>query len=150
MEPRQPTVTSTPSVLDFAENPVNVDHGLQPPKLTFTPPTPGTHASFAERKAQTPRPSPLTLVEGDRNMRDIDRPPPGDVLAKTRRAQSKQRDLGKQRSNYFEDAFSVKDANPAKTRVRSEAIVMADVKTNVIVGGYLTDSDASCGVSDNG
>jgi hypothetical protein len=142
MEPRQPAVTSPPSVLDFAVNPVNVDHSLQPPKLTFTPPTPGAHASFAERKAQTPRPSPLTLVEGDRNMRDIDRPPPGDVVAKTRRAQSKP-DLGKQRSHYFEDAFSVKDANPAKTRVRSEAIVMADVKTNVIVGPDLTNSDAS-------
>lgn len=71
-------------------------------------------------------------MEGDRTMRDIDRPPPGDVHGKARRSQSRP-DLTKQRSKYFEEAFSVKEVNPAKARVRSEAIVMADVKTNVIV-----------------
>lgn len=89
--------------------------------------------SFAERKAQIPRPSTSYLVEGDHNLRDIDRAPPGDVVRKARKSQSRPT-LAKQRSNYFEDAFSVKEFNPAKERVRSEAIVMAEVKTNVIVG----------------
>lgn len=65
-------------------------------------------------------------------MRDIDRPPPGDIGTKPRKDPSKP-SLSHQRSAYFEEAFAVKDEDPAKARVRSEAIVMANVKTNVIV-----------------
>lgn len=65
-------------------------------------------------------------------MRDTSRPPPGDVSANKKRTQSKP-ELTKQRSHYFDDAFAVKETHPAKDRVLSESIVMADVKTNVIV-----------------
>lgn len=41
--------------------------------------------------------------------------------------------LGKQKSSYFEDAFDERGVNPLKDRLRSEAIVMAEVRTNVIV-----------------
>lgn len=74
------------------------------------------------------------LVEGDRLLRDIDRAPPGDVVQRSCKPQIKP-ELTKQRSNYFEDAFSVKDLSPVRERVRSEAMVVADVKTNVIVRG---------------
>ena len=43
--------------------------------------------------------------------------------------------MAKKRSTFFEDAFSAKEINPIKERVQSESIVLADVKTNVIVGG---------------
>jgi hypothetical protein len=129
MEQRQEAVTSGPSVLDFAQNQYN--HSIPPPKFICTPPTPGLHASFAERKAKMPRPSPLAIVHGDHNMRGIDRPPPGDRGTKPRKAQTNS-NLSHQRSAYFEDAFAVKDVDPAKARVHSEAFVMADVKTNVI------------------
>jgi len=67
-------------------------------------------------------------------MRDIDRPPPGDILRRTRISPSKP-DLAKRRSNinFFEDAFSMTETSPAKERVRGDSMVMAEVKTNVIV-----------------
>lgn len=62
-------------------------------------------------------------------MRGLDRALPGHATKKKSKPE-----LTKQRSNYFEDAFAVKEqVHPAKERVISESIVMADVKTNVIV-----------------
>jgi hypothetical protein len=87
--------------------------------------------SWSERKAQMPRTATPHLVEGDSHLRPIDRAPPGDVVMKARRAES--HELVKQRSTFFEDAFSVKESNPARESVRREAIVLAEVKTNVIV-----------------
>ena len=95
-----------------------------------------TNLSFAERKAKKPEtstPAPH-LVDGNRIMRNIDRPPPGDILRRTRKSPSKP-DLAKRRSNinFFEDAFSMTETSPAKERVRGDSMVMAEVKTNVIV-----------------
>lgn len=64
-------------------------------------------------------------------VRNIDRPLPGDVVKHARRSQP--RELVKSRSNYFEDVFSVKESNPARQRIQSDAIVLAEVKTNVLV-----------------
>jgi hypothetical protein len=90
--------------------------------------------SFVPRKSLSSPQPPSHLVEGDQIMRDIDRPLPGDVVVKARKSRG---DLTKRRSAFFEDAFSVKEVvNPAKERVRSEAIVMAEVKTNVIVSHF--------------
>ncbi|OAA68135.1 mif domain containing protein [Niveomyces insectorum RCEF 264] len=49
-------------------------------------------------------------------------------------------DLSRRRSQYFEDAFSARDGNRslAKERVRSEAFVLADVRTNVFIGDEFT------------
>jgi hypothetical protein len=108
-----------------------LDQSTPVSKTLELPPT-GPQRSFAERKAQMSRPPPLNIVEGAGIMRDIGRPPPGDVSGRSKRSKSKP-ELTKQRSHYFEDVFAVKEANPAKDRVLSESIVMADVKTNVIV-----------------
>jgi hypothetical protein len=66
-------------------------------------------------------------------MRSIERVPPGDVARESRKP-SLRPGLAKHRSIYFEDAFQAgREVNTAKDRIRSEAIVMAEVKTNVIV-----------------
>ncbi|KAK0711263.1 Tautomerase/MIF superfamily, partial [Lasiosphaeris hirsuta] len=58
----------------------------------------------------------------------------GDVGQRARKSQSKP-DLGRKRSNinFFEDFFGVNESNVAKERVRGDAMVMAEVKTNVII-----------------
>lgn len=44
-------------------------------------------------------------------------------------------ELNRQKStlNFWESAFSVNEVSPAKERIRGDALVMAEVKTNVIV-----------------
>jgi hypothetical protein len=60
------------------------------------------------------------------------------MMRKTPKAPPKT-DLARQRNNlnFFEDAFSSSSAtgqpSPARARLHSDAIVMAEVKTNVIV-----------------
>ncbi|KAK3375063.1 Tautomerase/MIF superfamily [Podospora didyma] len=90
--------------------------------------------SFAERRAQKSHASLARIIEGDHLIRNVDRPLPGDVVRRARKSNSKP-DLGKQRSNlnFFEDAFAVNGSHSAKERVYGDAIVMAEVKTNVIV-----------------
>lgn len=101
-------------------------------KGSMSPNTP--KPSFSERKAQKETMTPPNQPDGSRRiMRDITRPPPGDI---TRSGSNKsQPGLGKRRSNvnFFEDAFAVGESSVAKERVRGDAIVYADVKTNVIV-----------------
>ncbi|CAK7208615.1 hypothetical protein SBRCBS47491_000151 [Sporothrix bragantina] len=119
----------------------------------------GAAFSFSQRATQLARaPTPL-LVKGDRHLlRDIDRPPPGDPSTQLRSRRrsllqvggdagpqtAKEREssgsVARKRSQYFEDAFSARDADtsPAKERVRSEAPVLAEVRTNVIVGDEFT------------
>lgn len=84
----------------------------------------------------------------DRIMRDIDRPLPGDVTVApgpkreqkpSKLSSSSKRasvaELSRQKSNldFWEGAFSVNEVSPAKERIRGDALVMAEVKTNVIV-----------------
>ncbi|KAK4189590.1 Tautomerase/MIF superfamily [Podospora australis] len=94
--------------------------------------------TFAERKPQNGDHSAPYIVEGDRHMRNIERPPPGDNGRRGRKTQSKQ-DLNKQRSNisFFEDAF-LNDGAAARERIQGDAIVMAEVKTNVIISDEFT------------
>ena len=89
-------------------------------------------------------PSQNQIQNLDRIMRDIDRPLPGDVATAGAKRVSKSSSSSKQPSvvelsrqksklNFWEDAFSVNEVSPAKERIRGDAIVMAEVKTNVIV-----------------
>lgn len=94
--------------------------------------------SFAERAANNPKsPTSSTLtpraVNGNRNMQDIDRPLPCDVRQPSK-ARSRA-DLAKQRSNidFFEEAFAVTETNHVKERIYGDSMVLAEVKTNVIV-----------------
>lgn len=67
-------------------------------------------------------------------MRGVDRPLPGDMLY--RRKSQVQPALAKKKSAYYENEFAAtRESNPAMDRVRNEAIVMAELKTNCIVSG---------------
>ncbi|KAB5558021.1 Tautomerase/MIF superfamily [Coniochaeta sp. 2T2.1] len=96
-----------------------------------------SHRSFAERKANaSSRPQPLNLVEGNDIMRGIERPPPGDVTTGPRKKPPTEsdRELTKQKSQYFEGAFAVKETtHPAKEKVLAQSVVMIDLKTNVVI-----------------
>lgn len=98
--------------------------------------------SFAQRKALQPRPSDAVLVEGNHVMRSIDRPLPGDVVG--RRKSHIHPDMSKKKSAYFESEFAApnKGDDPVKCRVLNEAMVIAELKTNVIIGdefAFITD-----------
>ncbi|KAI1143607.1 Tautomerase/MIF [Hypoxylon sp. FL0543] len=98
--------------------------------------------SSAQRRTQPSRPSKLHIVEGNKMMRDIDRPPPGDP--KPTRKSQQHPELSKKRSAYFESEFAAanRDPDPVKARIQNEAIVMADLKTNVIIKdefSFITD-----------
>jgi hypothetical protein len=115
----------TPATAGRLSNPSSVPRSAVPAKL-----------SFSERKMRSEKPASMTVVEGNDLLRHIDRPLPGDVVRRKSRTGSKP-DLAKRRSNinFFEEAFAINDHSPAKERVRGDAIVMAEVKTNVIVCG---------------
>lgn len=90
--------------------------------------------SFAERKMnRRPSTAPAPIVEGDDMMtRDVVHSLPGDV--RNNRRSKTQADLAKRRSSYYEEAFQGdRESNVLKDRVYSEAIVMAELRTNVIV-----------------
>ncbi|KAA8628991.1 hypothetical protein SMACR_06447 [Sordaria macrospora] len=138
-----------------------------------------SNMSFSERKAQQVsgpqttssdsdtvklRPSkPISTEDNDGNndtnqdqiqslnkiMRDIDRPPPGDVVtagpkrvsklsSSSKRASMAELPRQKSNLNFWEGAFSISEVSPAKERIRGDAIVMAEVKTNVIISDEFT------------
>ncbi|KAK4179266.1 Tautomerase/MIF superfamily [Triangularia setosa] len=85
--------------------------------------------SFAERKAKDTPPSTSSPATAT-----------GDILVRPGRKRQSKPDLAKQQStvNFFEDAFSVTEGNTARERVHGDAIVMAEVKTNVIISDEFT------------
>ena len=89
--------------------------------------------SFAERKAQLARASMPKMADADSPIGDIVTLLPGDTMPKPTRPRSRA-ELARQRSAYFEDVFSARPVgNPARERLRSQATIVAEVKTNVIV-----------------
>jgi hypothetical protein len=99
-------------------------------------------ASFAQRKALRPRSADDVLVEGNDVMRSIDRPLPGDVVG--RRKSQLHPGMSKKNSAYFEAEFAGpnKSDDPAKSRILNEAMVIAELKTNVIINdefAFITD-----------
>ncbi len=112
----------------------------RPDSPVIKPPRVGP--SFAQRKALEPRPPDVVLVEGNNVMRSIDRPLPGDVVG--RRKPQLHPDVSRKKSAYFESEFAGPDRGegPAKTRILNEAMVTADLKTNVIIRdefAFITD-----------
>ncbi|OTB00102.1 hypothetical protein M426DRAFT_324513 [Hypoxylon sp. CI-4A] len=95
-----------------------------------------------QRKTLISRSSKAHIVEGNKMMRNIDRPPPGDATG-SRKSQLHP-ELSKKRSAYFESEFAAanRDTDPIKARIQNEAIVMADLRTNVIIKdefSFITD-----------
>ncbi|KAK0661259.1 Tautomerase/MIF superfamily [Cercophora samala] len=85
--------------------------------------------SFAERKAKDTPPSTSSPATAT-----------GDILVRSGRKRHSKPDLAKQQNtvNFFEDAFAVTEGNTARERVHGDAIVMAEVKTNVIISDEFT------------
>ncbi|KAI1820979.1 Tautomerase/MIF [Xylaria intraflava] len=103
------------------------------------PPQPGSSAapagpSFAQRKAQQSQPSDTILVQGNDFMRSIDRPLPGDVIG--RRKTKLDPEQSRKKSAFFEAQFAAPNRGEEDldlVHVRKEAMVVAELKTNVIV-----------------
>ncbi|KAI2623868.1 Tautomerase/MIF [Hypomontagnella submonticulosa] len=120
-----------------------------PARLPRINPPPAGHNKTAvsstpstQRKAHPSRSSKVHIVEGNKMMRDIDRPPPGDPTGS--RKTKLHPELSKKRSAYFETEFAAanRDPDPVRARIHNEAIVMADLRTNVIIKdefSFITD-----------
>ncbi|KAK1987038.1 macrophage migration inhibitory factor [Colletotrichum cereale] len=99
--------------------------------------------SFAERKMnRRPSTAPTPIIEGDGGLtRDVHHTLPGDP--RNNRKSKTPADMAKRRSSYYEEAFQGdRESNLVKDRVFSEAIVMADLRTNVIINdefSFITD-----------
>ncbi|KAI0118617.1 Tautomerase/MIF [Nemania sp. FL0031] len=125
-----------------ANNPSSTTGGIRRPDSPVVKPQhPGP--SFAQRKALQPRPPNDILVEGNNVMRSIDRPLPGDVVGRRRKPQLDP-DMSRKKSAYFESEFAApnKCDDPAKSRILNEAMVIAELKTNVIINdefAFITD-----------
>ncbi|KAK2009201.1 macrophage migration inhibitory factor [Colletotrichum eremochloae] len=117
---------------------------------SHTPKTPEnkrlSHAggiSFAEKKmSRRPSTAPTPIIEGDGGLtRDVHHTLPGDP--RNNRKSKTPADMTKRRSSYYEEAFQGdRESNLTKDRVFSEAIVMADLRTNVIINdefSFITD-----------
>ncbi|KAK4146248.1 Tautomerase/MIF superfamily [Dichotomopilus funicola] len=93
---------------------------------------------FFEHEIQSPEAlSVAPVAEETHAMRTVDETLPLGRARSTSKPKPKPRtsDLARQRSkrNFFEDAFSVHPTSPARERVHGDAIVTAEVKTNVII-----------------
>ncbi|KAI1495761.1 Tautomerase/MIF [Biscogniauxia marginata] len=117
----------------------------QPDPPTFNPsrintPSGAPGPSFAHRKTH-PSQSPNldSSAVGNKMMRSIDRPPPADLSS--RRKSQVHPELSRKRSAYFENEFAAanRDPDPVKARIHNEAIVLAELKTNVIASLPPTD-----------
>jgi hypothetical protein len=97
------------------------------------PPSPAESDSTDD---QIPAPSALTM-EQRRLKRDISRGSPGDQITPSDAKTPDQRQLAKKRSQYYEDVFAYREPlSLARERVSRESMIMADIQTNVIVGGH--------------
>lgn len=111
--------------------------GMRRPDSPIAQPQP-TGPSFAQRKAAQPQSPDAVLVEGNNVMRSIDRPLPGDIVG--RRRSPPDPDMSRKRSAYFEAEFAGPNRgdDPAADRILNEAMVTAELKTNVIIPNELT------------
>ncbi|CAN8096601.1 unnamed protein product [Discula destructiva] len=81
-------------------------------------------------------PQPLADVDKLASLtRRITRAPPGDLSKQTAKTMGRA-ELARRKNEYFEEAFAMRggDRNPLRERIRSDSIVMLELKTNVIVG----------------
>ncbi|KAK2062854.1 macrophage migration inhibitory factor [Colletotrichum caudatum] len=133
-EPNTSSPSTTSGKIKFQQPPITPENNRPP------------HAgglSFAEKKMiRRPSTAPNPIVEGDGGLtRDVHHALPGDPHHN--RKSKTPADLAKRRSSYYEEAFQGdREANLVKDRVFTEALVMADLRTNVIINdefSFITD-----------
>lgn len=96
-------------------------------------------------------PQPLPLLDERAELtRSMVRPPPGDFISSSGGGSSSNNnnrptaktmgraELARRKNEYFEEAFALRssgaDRHPQRERIRSDSIVLLELKTNVIVG----------------
>lgn len=93
--------------------------------------------AFAERKPASTNRHPWTLpqvAEAEELARPINSPPPGDCTKPAAKTMGRA-ELSRRKNDFFKDAFSVRgDRNPLRNRIRSDSVVLVELRTNVIVG----------------
>jgi len=81
-----------------------------------------------------PSESDQSGMEETRLTRNIDRGAPGDSAIFSENKTPEQKELAKRKSQYYGDVFAQREPNSnARDRIGRESVVMADVRTNVIV-----------------
>ncbi|RDW84704.1 tautomerase [Coleophoma cylindrospora] len=97
------------------------------------PPSPAE--SMLLETSQHPIPTTKSVVfEENKIMRDIDRGAPGDAAIFTENKTPEQKDYARRKSQHYSAAFTFREPNSsARERISRESIVMADVRTNVII-----------------
>ncbi|TVY83267.1 hypothetical protein LSUE1_G002161 [Lachnellula suecica] len=84
-------------------------------------------------------PSSTFSAEERRITRQIDRGAPGDQAIFSDRKTPEQKELARRKSQYYGDVFAHREPNSsARERVSKESMVMAEVKTNVIISDEYT------------
>ncbi|TAQ86093.1 hypothetical protein B7494_g5588 [Chlorociboria aeruginascens] len=109
------------------------------------PPSPTDSVMFEEPEMTD---SPITERER-RLTRPIDRGAPGDQAIFSSAKTPEQKDLAKRKSQYYGDVFAYREPNTsARERITRESLVVADIRTNVIVEDeYTLTTDLSYSLS---
>tara|TARA_R110002060_G_scaffold69572_1_gene78170 strand:+ start:273 stop:566 length:294 start_codon:yes stop_codon:yes gene_type:complete len=90
----------------------------------------------------SPKGSPSATTKEERRItRHIDRGAPGDQAIFSEGKTPERKELAKRKSQYYGDVFAYREPNSsARERVTKESMIVADVRTNVIVS-ILVQSD---------
>lgn len=97
-------------------------------------------------REESPRGSPSATTREERRItRHIDRGAPGDQAIFSEGKTPERKELAKRKSQYYGNVFAYRESNTsARERVTKESMIVADVRTNVIVS-----SPASSGCHSN-
>jgi hypothetical protein len=118
-----------------SENPASTGEAQTQPDNKS--PTPQIELPPSPAKSDSIMPEPqidATDKEQHRITRDISRGAPGDASIFSATKSPEARELARKRSQYYSDAFAHREPiASARERVTKESMIMADVKTNVIV-----------------
>jgi hypothetical protein len=128
--------TSSPSAVSTLKSstgtaPVHPSKRGPPPPLKLPPSPADSDMSTHERPSSSL--SDCTAEE-TRLTRNIDRGAPGDQAIFSENKTPQQRQIAKKRSQYYQDTFAAREPNSsARERVSRDSMVLAEIKTNVIV-----------------
>jgi len=130
---RYDPVDSLPS---SPEKPVDTERKRDIISQSNLPPSPAD--SDTAMRETSPGESPSATVREERRItRHIDRGAPGDQSIFSDTKTPEQKALARKKSQFYGDVFASREPNTsARERVLKESIVMADVRTNVIVSGH--------------
>jgi hypothetical protein len=74
-------------------------------------------------------------------LRALDRGAPGDKGILSQNKMPEEKELSRRRNQYYDEAFAYRESNSsARERISKESLVVADIKTNVIVGKFTSFS----------